>query len=542
MKKMGNVNSNRMYNPQNAKPSIPIDVDEVDGAMERFIRQKYETAVFSGGASRPETRHNTGSTSSVEDQPPPLPPKPGKRFGFSLRSASSTFPMTRKNARAEMDSPPATAGLSGFEESEPQARTNKPSRIFGTSIDRTSGDSFEQKLANLREMGFTDERRNSTVLKGHNGNLDKAVESLIRIEGASKPASRSETPGGAINGISVEKTRQTPSASNHSNPFERLDQQQQQQQPAPVQQLQQSQVNGNSYSQPASPNNPYNPFNMHQQQATQGQSFEQSLQNMSISSQQQLFPNNTGGFAAPGFQQQTNPFLKTFTPPPIPQIPPQYDQTPSQQYPQQQQNAQATSHTQASNPFLRTSRSQIFSPSNPFGQPSATQAPFTQSQQFAYQPQNNQQMPQQQPQSYQQPPQQYPQMQISSQPSPFSQQAPQQASPLHNPYFTQPPSQPPQPYAQAQSLLSQPTGTVRHDKQSILALYNYPQPGVSRPATIAEHEPLPSHAAAWQAPSGGSATPMPMSMPPTNGDMHVGMGMGMGPGFSNTGASGVKRA
>ena len=514
MKKIGNVNSDRIFNPQNAKPSIPIDVDEVDGAMERFIRQKYETRVFSGGTPRLGTRHNTGSTSSAEDQPPPLPPKPTKRFGFSLRSSSSTFPMTRRETRAEADSPPTSAETSGFGEIGPRPQTNKPSRVFGTSIDRTSGDSFEQKLSTLREMGFSDGRRNSTVLKGHNGDLDKAVESLIRIDGTNKPSSRAETSGGTVNGITIEKTRQTPNAVNHSNPFERLDQQQQQQQPASTNQVQQPQTNGNFYSQPASPNNPYNPFNVHQPQVALPPSIEQSFQNMCISpSQQQLFPNNTGGFAAPGLQQQTNPFLKTFTPPPVPQIPQQHDQFSFQSIPQQQYS-QPTGQPQAANPFLRTSRSQVFSPSNPFSQQPPTQASFTQLQQTGYQQQQppNQEFPQQQQQLYQQQPL-YPQQQTSSQQGPFPQA--QQQQPFQNPYFAQQTPQPQQQYQQFVAAQQQPTSPLRHDKTSILALYNYPQTGFQRPATIAENEPLASsvsNPAAFQ----GNSMPMPMPMPITN--------------------------
>ncbi|KAI9700544.1 MAG: hypothetical protein M1820_006698 [Bogoriella megaspora] len=501
MKKIGNTNSNRFFNPQNVKPSIPIDVDEVDGAMERHIRQKYETRVFSGGNSRLGTRHNTGSTSSTEDQPPPLPPKPTKRFGFSLRSSSSTFPMSRKEPRPEFDSPPSSAGLGGFKGKE---KNNKSSRVFGANIDSEFGDSFEQKLAALKEMGFSDERRNATVLKGHGGNLDKAVESLIRLGESSNLTPRAEAPvaprGGDTNGITIEKTRGTSSAANHTNPFDRLDQEQaNQQQFTQAQQVSHPQVNGNFYSQPASPTNPYNPFNIHQQ-TVQQPSIDQSFQNMSISpSQQQLFPNNTGGFAAPGMQN--NPFLKTFTPPPMPQIPQQYDQFAQQISGSNQQFPQPTGQP-GTNPFLRTSRSQVFSSSNPFGQQQQqiqSQTPQVFSNPYQQQPQfPQQQTPSQQSPFPQQP--QYPQQQQTpSQESPFAQQTQPQQSPFHNPYFTQGQPQPqPQPLPQTQpyfpsqqSFSTQPTG-LRHDKNSILALYNqYPQQG-ARPATIAENEPLTS--------------------------------------------------
>jgi hypothetical protein len=39
MKSTGNVVSNQLYNPKNVRAEIPIDVDEVDGALERYIRQ-----------------------------------------------------------------------------------------------------------------------------------------------------------------------------------------------------------------------------------------------------------------------------------------------------------------------------------------------------------------------------------------------------------------------------------------------------------------------------------------------------------------------
>jgi len=42
MKRVGNVASNRIYNPKNTRPPIPFDADEADSAMERFIRQKYQ--------------------------------------------------------------------------------------------------------------------------------------------------------------------------------------------------------------------------------------------------------------------------------------------------------------------------------------------------------------------------------------------------------------------------------------------------------------------------------------------------------------------
>ncbi|KAF2099203.1 ArfGap-domain-containing protein, partial [Rhizodiscina lignyota] len=260
MKKTGNAAANRIYNPRNIRPSIPIDVDEVDGAMERFIRQKYEQRTFSDGAA-PAPRQHTGSTStSSEGPPPPLPPKPSKRFHFGLRSSSSSFPMPRP----ERITPPVSPGLGGFGRDTSPPRLNKASRVFGSAIGNSSSESFDSKLAQLREMGFPDERRNSTVLKGLNGNIDRAVEALIRLGEGSKSPTRTGSPAVPPKddppaGISIQKTRQppmpaqpplteTPAAITSTNPFDALNQQQTVQ--APVNQQ------TRSFTTP----NPYNPF------------------------------------------------------------------------------------------------------------------------------------------------------------------------------------------------------------------------------------------------------------------------------------------
>src|ERR1700728_4762195 len=133
MKRTGNVASNRIYNPQNAKPAIPFDADEVDSAMERFIRQKYQEINTGEGSTQPPARHDTGTTGSTEsdDIPPPLPPKTGSKFGF--RSASSIFPMSSKAKRE--------AAARAHIESERERRRspsppvrNKASRVFGSAV------------------------------------------------------------------------------------------------------------------------------------------------------------------------------------------------------------------------------------------------------------------------------------------------------------------------------------------------------------------------------------------------------------------------
>ncbi|TKA27739.1 hypothetical protein B0A50_04840 [Salinomyces thailandicus] len=386
MKKTGNVESNRRFNPRNTKADIPIDVDEVEGAMERYIRQKYEQRAFVPGQalSTAPTRQNTGSTGtgSWSEEPPPLPPKPGRKFGFSLRSASSTLPRPSKQERHF--TPPLSPAFSGSdpEPTSPRERklSNKPSQLFGMRITSSINNNFDSKLATLREMGFNDGRQNSDVLKSVNGNLDRAVEALVRLEG-DKPASRPEIPvprtltpvsmaSQGMNGISVDKTRQT--EPKDRDPWEIRDSSPQRAatQPLPPR----------SHS-AAPPQNSWNPFlsQPQQSQQQQPQALENSFQNLQLS---QTGPSTQPQYAQPPQQQayyqqaayQNNPFQPASNPwdsmnmsqqqPPQPGYLPQQ---PQQQYQQPVQTSQASQ--QSSNPFLRKAQSQTFAPSSIWDHP-----------------------------------------------------------------------------------------------------------------------------------------------------------------------------
>jgi hypothetical protein len=551
MKRIGNAESNKTYNPRNTKPQIPIDIDEVDSAMERYIRQKYEQRIYMHD-TRPGTRQNTGSTSS-EDRPPPLPPKPSGRFGFGLRKAA-TSPRDL--------TPPVSPGLGGFNHDASPPHVNKASRVFGSNIQQ-AGDGLESKLATLRDMGFPDDKRNSTVLKGFNGNLDRTVEALIRLGEQSTARSRGSTPTPqtkpSANGLSFDRSNTAPASS--TNPFDALDVV-----AAPPQQPQQTQQQSYeaSFAQTTSPSNSYNPFlqqaqyqqqqqqqqqqqsiPQHQQQnynyqqnpLGQQQGLEQSLQNMQLANpqpQQPLFPNRTGGYAptSPPFAQ-TNPFQQSFTPPPMPQIPEQY----SSFFAPQPQYQSMSSPSSPGNPFLKSSRSQMFSPtnpgsSNPFGQqPSQQQAP----QQTASNPYMTAQQTQtpttqasnpwqsQQPSQFQQQqnPYQpgYQQQQNFQQPS-FQQQHLQQQSQQQN--------QPQQNFQQQnfQQQTQQPSGFQQYqpqmpsanpyDKYAILSLYNNPQ--------LAPQQSEQPQAAPAPPPAASSAAPAPGHMNPFNSVQNVQQG------------------
>ncbi|MBK5651170.1 MAG: hypothetical protein I4N50_06000 [Rhizobium sp.] len=407
---------------------------------------------------------------------------------------------------------------------------NKPSRIFGSNV--ASGDGLEAKLATLRDMGFPDDKRNSTVLKGLNGNLDRSVEALIRLGEQNPGKSQGSTPTppakSGANGLSFDRTQTAPASSTSNNPFDALDaipvappQQSQQPQPAPTQ-VQQAYA---GYStQPASPSTSYNPFLTHQQHVQypqqsmpqqqqqqqnydyqhnpygQQQSLEQSLQNMQLSNQPQnqqaLFPNRTGGYGPtqPPFAQ-TNPFQQSFTPPPMPQIPEQYGSF-AQPQPQYQSMSSPSS---PGNPFLRSSRSQMFSPSNssnsnPFGQQPVQQ----QTASNTYIVQQNQTPAAQVDNPWQT-------QQQSFQTNPYQQQVAQQSN-FQQHQFQQPNYQPnafQQPQQTGMQQPQPPQSSNPFNKNSILALYNYPQlapqrneqqQAMSAPAPVAgPSAPISSH-------------------------------------------------
>lgn len=384
MKRNGNVASNRIYNPQNTRPPIPIDVDEADSAMERFIRQKYQ-----GRSGRtPVRNNNTGSTNS-DDTPPPLPPKTGSRFGF--RSASSIFPLSSK---AKRDAKQQDFDYSG--ERSPPLSLNKQSRVFGSDLGTGADDELETKMAKLREMGFMDDKRNLAVLKGLSGNLERAIETLARLgEGngvaqlprssnSSGPSSRARTPISPTAGLTISRLRDkelpTPS-SQSSNPFDMLDN------PPPIAQPQSSQSTGSLPHLPTqiAANNPFqptsNPFGLMPSQSQTN--LNQAFQSMAISPsqpQQPLFPNHTGGYSGPQPSTQQQLYQQSMTPP-VPSIPQQY-YPPIYENPQQQlqQNynpfmAQQQAQTQPRQPAPINTNFQ----SNPFMQQQQGQSLYQQS-------------------------------------------------------------------------------------------------------------------------------------------------------------------
>lgn len=508
MKKRGNVVSNKEFNPKNKQADIPLDADEVDSAMERFIRKKYvEKSLVDGRPAVPSRSEQSPSLTQASQPSPnpdlPAPSKKHKFFGFSLRTSSkkdrtgveNTFKIT------PVEYSPTTGVTREIPESE-----------------------MQDKLAQLRDMGFRNQNYVPHLLRDNGGDLERTIARLVKL-----PADiigRDATPPPSAR--PKERAALPPTSSTESNnPWAKLDQ------------PQQSQGSGIGISF-ESPNTPQqrvpsaNPWQSAISNPNTG--LEQSMASMQVSNP--LFPHHTGGYTAQSYQ---DPRLQTMTPPTIPQ---QYasaspSSNPFQQYHTQPLSSQSTGN----NPFLQQQQSQpVFAPSmannpflnmqqqpsqvstnitnNPFGLPPSSSNSQSQAQPQQY-VQSLQAQAQAQPQSQSSNPfnfamqgqQSQPQMQHaqtfplalaqqssshaqSSQPQipnfnygqvqqnqqsyQSTQQQQQYQQPIQNQYQnqqyqSQPQSQSqlqPQPQAQVQTLQAQPTG--RYTKTDIMALFNTP--------------------------------------------------------------------
>lgn len=512
MRKVGNTVSNKIYNAQNKKPAIPVDADEADAAVERFIRSKY----MQQGASLMRS-HNTGSTGS-DETPPPLPPKtPGK---FSFRSASSTFPLFHRSKKH--DTSRSTHFDPQFPPDSPDSgRQPKVTQTFGANLGYDSEGDTQKKLSKLRELGFTNDRKNETILKGVNGNLEKAIEALVRLEGRSPVTSpvdefpsvpkRPSVSTNSHMGLSVARAETARPATASTNPFDI----------SPVQPMS-AQSTGNLAN--MGTRNPFfnnNPFGVVTQS---NDNLNQAFNNMSLAtpqSSQALFPHHTGGL--PNQQVQQVVYQQTMTPP-MPSMPQNYTASafngnqPLPQQGQQQglQPAQALQPTHTGyNPFLNNAQSQQYQGystpqansfstglvSTPTGGGGFANNPFNRSPTRIGSPSLGQIPEQGQSNFFSQPiQQQHQQPQINN---PFF---PQQNM---NPYMAQQPQQQQQQafYNQfGQQISHQPVQQApqRPNNASILALYNQPhlapQPPQQQNANIEQQQqqqqqpqPYPDH-------------------------------------------------
>ncbi|KAL9624475.1 MAG: hypothetical protein Q9160_001438 [Pyrenula sp. 1 TL-2023] len=559
MKNNGNTIVNRKYNPRNVKPNLPLDVEEVDTAVERFIRQKYAERSLGDGRPKPPPKDDDDAFRSSSDSPPRITAKKGRLFGFGLRATSSAYPAS-KHDKKNIPVEPTLENAFHIPPTPPPP--NKQSQVFGATIGATDSE-FEAKLMSLKEMGFPDNTRNAKVLRGLNGNLERTIESLCRLGEGSNPNSKNPTPVGSARNTpqtatfpdSVKSPTLKPPARS-TNPFDNLDP------PAAfgLSFAQPQQQNSNSL--PVSPTHSTNPFGLPPDPQNSTQGLEQSFQGLQVS--RHLFPHSTGGYPSQPPHPPQIPYTQSMTPPIMSnnynpffqqtQAPPTSNPAP-QHTPYMNNGQQTQMATNTTNPFI--SQNSIFgqpvqspqafdspqqgqqsfpnsfpiqpyqqSPlvqqnTNPFGMPPTSEA------QPSVFPQAQQQAPTQQPTSQ---PQQYPQQalfNVQSQQQPPPQSSNQNPFPFQNKTQSQP--QPLfQPHSQSyqpspQPLLPQPTG--RFDKSSILALYNYPQLAPQKLPTIHDVPTTPNEQSqpSQPQPDTNSAPNVPVGNNPLAGKRSVTM-------------------
>ncbi|RMZ80712.1 hypothetical protein DV738_g2570, partial [Chaetothyriales sp. CBS 135597] len=180
MKRTGNAAANKTYNPKNKRPDIPLDVDQVDSAMERFIRKKYQEKSLADGKPEPPRRSSVSrvvvpSRSPEGSPPPPVPSKKGRFFGFGLRASSATYPDSKHDKKKKLPPEPRVDSAWTID-SDSLGRDSRMDDAYA----RMSDAELQRKLKQLADMGFTETVRNTSVLRRLNGDVERTVEALVR--------------------------------------------------------------------------------------------------------------------------------------------------------------------------------------------------------------------------------------------------------------------------------------------------------------------------------------------------------------------------
>ncbi|KAK6529062.1 hypothetical protein TWF694_004281 [Orbilia ellipsospora] len=454
MKRIGNVKSNAIWNPDPSKHPAPVDLEDSESIMERYIRDKYEHGKFRRDAPQDGSKLLTASSTSTGAKRD-LSPAPRSRDG----NPRSSSPFESKGSKV--------LGMNG---------------TGSVSIPPE----YEAKVAKLKDMGFADDKQNAQVLKHTKGNMERAVEVLISLGGGTtspvpppkdRPVVRKQRSGLMLGGV-----KETQSSG--GNPFDQLDQQEAAPQQPPQQQQQQSQIlapqpqqaqqlfangqngllqNGIAQNGGLNPAQ-YNPFLQPQTTGYQPQLQQQQQQ-------PQLYMNGNGQWVQ-NLQQVQNPYQQAIL-----------------QQQQQQQQAQQAAFAQAqqglptplASPWGDVPQQQLqYATSHYTGSSTSAQSPVSATNPFFNQmQQTNPYITHQQQQPFQQtytPPLQQVHtggvLPVIFQPSPVS--------PLPDPNQTFLQQQQQQQFNQQnvglapmQPLAPQLTG--RADKSTILQLYNYPQ-------------------------------------------------------------------
>lgn len=307
MQMRGNKITNLQYNPQGIKMKVPIDANNDDYEIEKFIRQKYDqkslvssrsalsgpqltaTSLYSNDDSFDQSPR---ASERQRDAPQLNSKKSTRKFTFGLRSTSSIFP---QKFRSEKTTLPLSPAYTGPDDNDRSAKANKQSRVLGSNIVKNDDD-FDAKLAQLREMGFRDSRQNSNVLKEVRGDVDRAIEQLVTVQEGSRSARVltpvSATADGTSSTLSVNKVRTAVNAVSN-NPFDAMLSANVPQRSATAPVLQSTPVASQGY----------NPFLQQSPQHQSDGSLQQSFQSMQLS--QPAYQHPIAPQAQPLAQQHT---------------------------------------------------------------------------------------------------------------------------------------------------------------------------------------------------------------------------------------------
>ncbi|KIV95301.1 hypothetical protein PV10_02972 [Exophiala mesophila] len=374
MRQNGNIASNKIYNPKNRKPDIPHDADEVDSAMERFIRKKYQEKSLSDGRPEPPRRDDpplyppaTSSIPQAESPPPPLPPKKGKFFGFGLRASSSALGL--KHDKKKQHHEPRVESTFHI----PRDDYHSPSRANDARYEMTDAE-LQKKLATLRDMGFTDTGRNTSMLRRMKGNVERTIEALVQLgpNNSSNSSARKEPSPSRLPASNNEFPPEPPSKGTETsnNPYNHISAE-----PIVGLSFSNPQATSSTGSQVYASNNPFG--QIHDPQPVQSQTgLEQSFHSLQLAQPlqppQALFPHSTGGYSSQVSVQ--DPRYQTSVAPPV--LPMQYQQgyvaspapLPTNTNPFFQP-APASAQSTGSNPYLQQTSGNVQAPSSPSTNP-----------------------------------------------------------------------------------------------------------------------------------------------------------------------------
>lgn len=321
--------------------------------MERFIRKKYQEKSLIDGKPEPPNRPTVSTGPSASDLRPPQPQTASKKhriFGFGFRASKKDKNESQADGQYK---------ITPIDYSPTSGRTRE-------LTDRD----MQLKLAQLQEMGFSDNEQNLDVLRKAAGDMEKTISILTRL-GSSTTSSKPSTGSAALQGSSTKNAPVPTSSTSVSGDPRRqrdADSFEVSSDSTPVQNRQRTGPSSSSA-------NPWH-ADMPSQQMT---SLEQQFSSMNTA--QSLFPHNTGPVQT---QYPSAMRLQTMTPP-VPSTHHHYTQmtlsTPTQASTNPFLSGTVSAQSNGNNPFMQQGGQfpSFAPPTNPFFQRAQLSPPYSSS-------------------------------------------------------------------------------------------------------------------------------------------------------------------